>query len=83
LDDAPADPSRSLVLPLQRAVIVVSESMKELFVHSRDPGSKVTVIDNWIDEDEIKPMPGNPLVAARAPYPSQVSLPRLPATWGC
>src|SRR5258708_6876679 len=56
-------------------VIVVSESMKELFVHSRrDPGAKVTVIDNWIDGDEIKPMPGNPLWRREHHIPAQVFL---------
>jgi colanic acid biosynthesis glycosyl transferase WcaI len=37
-------------------VIVVSETTKELLTRTRrDLGAKVTVIDNWIDGDEIKP----------------------------
>ena len=56
-------------------VILVSESMKELFIHGRrDFGGKVTVIENWIDGDEIKPLPGSPLWRREHNIPSQVFL---------
>jgi colanic acid biosynthesis glycosyl transferase WcaI len=47
---------RSYCLSSSR-VVLVSESMKELFTQGRHGlGGKVTVIRNWLDGDEIKPM---------------------------
>jgi colanic acid biosynthesis glycosyl transferase WcaI len=38
-------------------IILASETMRDVFTRSRpDVAGKVTVIDNWIDADEIKPL---------------------------
>ncbi|HTM48850.1 MAG TPA: glycosyltransferase family 4 protein [Bryobacteraceae bacterium] len=38
-------------------IVLASETMREIFTRSRpDLARKVTVIDNWIDADEIKPL---------------------------
>jgi colanic acid biosynthesis glycosyl transferase WcaI len=56
-------------------VIVVSESMKELLsLRGQDLGARVTVIDNWIDGDEIKPAPASNLWRREHNIPAQVFL---------
>jgi len=56
-------------------VILVSESMKELFLRSRpDLGARVAVIGNWIDADEIKPLHAGNVWRKEHNIPEQVFL---------